>query len=149
MVAPSRSTAVTRGWSCGLDDAGFTGRVGEPSLHRPPQATLAGWLVVVGSVVVVLSALDQAAALHSLDTRETVEDYLSKPPGDTLGLGVQGAMRLLRVLTTVTAVAGAASAVLGWYALRRSKGARWALTVLAVPLFLVGFSFHGFVGGGV
>jgi hypothetical protein len=126
-----------------------TGRVSEPSLHRPPQATLAGWLVVVGSVVVVLTALDQAAALHSLDTRETVQSYLSKPPGDTLGLGVQGGLTMLRVLTTVTAVAGAASAVLGWYALRRSKGARWALTVLAVPLFLVGFSFHGLVTDGV
>lgn len=121
----------------------------EPSLHRPPQATVAGWLVVVGSVAVVLTALDQAAGLHSLHTREAVEDYLSKPPGDELGLGVQGGLTMLRVLTTVSAVAGAAGAVLGWYALQRSKAARWGLTVLAVPLFLVGFSFHGLVDGGV
>src|SRR5262245_4331493 len=117
--------------------------------RRPPQATMAGWLVVAGSVAVVLTALDQAAGLHSLDTRETVQEYLSKPPGDQLGLDVRGGLTMLRVLTTVTAVAGAASAVLGWYALQRSKGARWALTVLAVPLFLVGFSFHGLVSGGV
>jgi hypothetical protein len=110
---------------------------------------MAGWLVVAGSVAVVLTALDQAAALHSLDTRETVEEYLSKPPGDQLGLGVQGGLTMLRVLTTVAAVTGAASAVLGWYALQRSKAARWGLTGLAVPLFLVGFSFHGLVSGGV
>jgi hypothetical protein len=123
--------------------------VTEPTLHRPPQATVAGWLVVAGSVAVVLAALDQAAGLHSLHTREAVEEYLSKPPGDDLGLGVQGGLTLLRALTTVTAVAGAAAAVLGWYALRRSKGARWGLTILAVPLFLVGFSFQGLVSGGV
>jgi hypothetical protein len=110
---------------------------------------MAGWLVVAGSVAVVLAALDQAAGLHSLDTRQTVEEYLSKPPGDELGLSVQGGLTMLRVLTTVAAVTGAASAVLGWYALQRSKAARRALTVLAVPLFLVGFSFHGLVSGGV
>jgi hypothetical protein len=110
---------------------------------------MAGWLVVIGSVAVVLTALDQAAALHSLDTRETVEEYLSKPPGDELGLGVQGGLTMLRVLATIAAVSGAASAVLGWFALQRSKPARWGLTVLAVPLFLVGFSFHGLVSGGV
>jgi hypothetical protein len=123
--------------------------VTESTLRRPPQATIAGWLVVAGSVAVVLTALDQAAALHSLDTRERVEEYLSKPPGDQLGLGVQGGLTLLRVLTTVAAVTGAASAVLGWFALQRSKPARMALTVLAVPLFLVGFSFQGLVSGGV
>jgi hypothetical protein len=110
---------------------------------------MAGWLIVAGSVAVVLAALDQAAGLHSLDTQETVQEYLSKPPGDALGLGVQGGLTMLRVLTTVAAVTGAASAVLGWYALQRSKAARWALTGLAVPLFLVGFSFHGLVSGGV
>jgi len=98
---------------------------------------------------VVLLALDQVAKLHSLDTREAVQDYLSRPPGDELGLGVRGALTALRVVLTVTGVAAAATAVLGWYALQRSTGARLALSVLAVPLFLSGFSFGTFVGGGV
>ncbi len=51
----------------------------EPKIVRPPQATVAGWLVVGGSVVVVLMALGQGAVLHSLDTREAVEEYLSEP----------------------------------------------------------------------
>ena len=54
----------------------------EPKLVRPPQVTVAGWLVVAGSVVVVLMAFDQVSALRSLETREAVEEYLSKPPGD-------------------------------------------------------------------
>src|SRR4051812_49578805 len=119
----------------------------EPKLARPPQVTLAGWLVVGGSVLVVLSALDQGAGLHSLDTREAVERFLAGPPGDQLGLSLQGALMALRVLLTVAAVTAAASAILGWYVLQRSKPARLALTVLAVPLFLAGFSFQS--GGGV
>ena len=120
-----------------------------PKPVRPPQVTVAGWLVIAGSAVVVLLVLDQIAKLHSLDTRDAVEDYLSRPPGDQLGLSTQEALTALRVVLTVTGVAAAAAAVLGWYALQRSTGARLALSVLAVPLFLSGFSFGGFVGGGV
>ena len=93
----------------------------EPKSVRPPQATVAGWLVVGGSVVVVLMALGQGAVLHSLDTQEAVEDYLSRPPGDQLGLGVQGMLTLLQVVWTVAAVSAAAAAVLGWYALHRPR----------------------------
>ena len=64
---------------------------------RPAQVTLAGWLVVGGSVVVVLLAFSEVAGLRSLETREAVEEYLAKPPGDALGLGVQGVLDLLRV----------------------------------------------------
>jgi hypothetical protein len=120
--------------------------VNEQKLARPPQVTLAGWLVVAGSVLVVLTALDQGAGLHSLDTREAVEDFLAGPPGDRLGLSLQSALLVLRVLLTVAAVTATASAILGWYALQRSKAARLALSVLAVPLFLTGMSFQG---GGV
>jgi hypothetical protein len=120
--------------------------VSDSKLARPPQVTLAGWLVVAGSVLVVLTALDQGAGLHSLDTREAVEEFLAGPPGDQLGLSLQGGLLVLRVLLTVAAVTATASAILGWYALQRSKAARLALSVLAVPLFLTGMSFQG---GGV
>jgi hypothetical protein len=119
------------------------------SLARPPQAALAGWLVVGGSVIVVLTALGQGAVLHSLDTREAVQEYLSRPPGDELGLGVQGMLTLLRVVWTVAAAVGAASAVLGWYALQRSKGARLALSLLALPLFVASFLFVGTPGASI
>ena len=121
----------------------------EPKIVRPPQATLAGWLVLGGSVVVVLMALGQGAVLHSLDTREAVEEYLSSPPGDQLGVDVQGMLTLLRVVWTVTAVAAAAAAVLAWYALHRSKAARLALSGLAVPLFVTSFFFVGLPGASV
>lgn len=120
-----------------------------PTPIRPPQVSLAGWLVVIGSIAVVFIALDQAAALQSLKTREQVELYLSRPPGDGLGLGVEDGLTLLRVVSTLAAAAGAASAVLGWYALRRSKGARMALTVLAGVMLLLSVTFQGLVNGGM
>ena len=69
----------------------------EPKLVRPPQVTVAGWLVVAGSVVVVLMAFDQVTGLRSMKTREAVQAFLSEPPGEGLGLGLQTALTLLRI----------------------------------------------------
>jgi hypothetical protein len=116
----------------------------QPKPARPSQVTLAGWLVVVGSVVVVLMAFGQVAGLRSLETREAIEDYLSKPPGDSLGLTVSSVRSVLQVALMVAAATAAATAILGWQVLQRSKGARVALSVLAAPLFVTGLA-----GGGV
>jgi hypothetical protein len=115
----------------------------EPKSARPPQVTIAGWLVVAGSVVAVLMAFDQVADLRSLETRESVEEYLSKPPGDSLGIGVQGVLSLLQVAYMVAAACAAATAILGWQVLQRSKGARLALSILVVPLFFTGLASGG------
>ena len=88
-------------------------------------------------------ALGQVAVLHSLDTREAVEEYLSSRPATSSGSTCRACSRCCGSCWTVTAVAAAAAAVLGWYALQRSQGARLALSVLAVPLFLTSFSFGG------
>lgn len=116
---------------------------------RPAQVTLAGWLVVSGSVVVVLLAFSQVAGLRSLETREAVEEYLTSPPGSSLGLGVERVLDLLRIASMVAAASAAATAILGWQALQRSKGARLALSVLAVPLFVTGLFTGGVLGGGL
>ena len=112
---------------------------------RPTQVTIAAWLVMTGSVFVVLTAFDQIAAMHSLETREAVEDFLSKPPGEDLGLGVQGMLSVMRVLTMVTAACATAAAILGYQVLQRSRSARLVLTVLAAPLFLAGMVVGGFL----
>jgi hypothetical protein len=110
---------------------------------RPSQVTLAGWLVVVGSVVVVVTAFSQVAGLRSLETREAIEDYLSHPPGDSLGLTVSRVQTVLRLALMVAAATATATAILGWQALQRSKGARVALTALALPLFVTGLAGGG------
>jgi hypothetical protein len=113
--------------------------------QRPRQVTLAGWLIVVGSVLVVLSAFERMSALHSLETQEAISDFLSQPPGDGLGLSVDGAQSLLRVLSLVGGGAAAAAAILGYQVLSRSRSARVALTVLVLPLFVGGMAVFGFV----
>jgi hypothetical protein len=119
------------------------GRVPDKTVPRPSQVTIAGWLVIVGSVFVVLSSFDQIAGLRTLETREAVEEFL-EGGGKGLGLDVQGTLSLMRVLTMVAAACATAAAILGWQVLQRSRSARLVLTGLAVPLFLTGLTVGGF-----
>ncbi|GAA2138975.1 hypothetical protein GCM10009844_07390 [Nocardioides koreensis] len=115
-----------------------------PAPTRPRQVTMAAWLIMGGSVLVVLMVFERVAGLHSLETRESVQKFLAEPPGADLGLGVSGVLDLLRVLCMVAAGCATAAAILGYQVLRRSRSARLALTVLAVPLFVTGLATGGF-----
>ncbi|CAM3715539.1 hypothetical protein [Nocardioides zeicaulis] len=112
----------------------------EPIKTRPPQVTLASGLVIASSVVVVLTAFSQVAALGSLATQRAVEAAVSEPPLDALGLDASSMTDLVRVLAIVSAVAACATGVLGWYVRRPDRTARLGLTVFAVPVFLSGLS---------
>jgi len=118
--------------------------VSQPSTQRPPQVTLAGSVVMFASVLVVLTVWDSVANLRSLETREGIESFLAEPMGSGLGLDVEGIIRLLHISGLVAGTCAAATAVLGWFVMRRDKGARLALAVLAVPLFLTGLVAGGF-----
>ena len=100
---------------------------------------------MVGSLIVVAMVFDRIGGLHTLETRESVERFLAEPPGAELGIGVDGAITVLRVVSMVAAGCATAAAILGYQVLRRSRSARLALTVLAVPLFLSGMVTGGFV----
>ena len=115
----------------------------EKTVPRPSQVTIAGWLVIVGSVFVVLASFDRIRGLHTLETREAVESMLGSG-SNVLGLDVQGTLSLMRVLTMVAAACATAAAILGYQVLQRSRSARLVLTGLAVPLFVAGFSVGGF-----
>jgi hypothetical protein len=117
----------------------------EKTLPRPAPVTMAGWVTIVGSVLVVFTVFDVVANLRSLDTRERVRQSLDEPPFEGLGLGLQQVLELLHVLALVAGACAAAAAILGWYVLRRNKQARLALTLVAVPLFLAGIVAGGFL----
>lgn len=119
--------------------------VSESSPARPRQVTLAAWLIIVGSVVVVAMVFDQVAGLHTLETRASIERFLAEPPGADLGVGVDGVVTLLRTAAMVAAGCATAAAILGYQVLRRSRSARLAISVIAVPLFLTGMVTGGFV----
>jgi len=116
----------------------------ETKLIRPNQVTMAGWMIMVGSVIVVLTVFDQVAGLRSVEVREGVEKFLSEPPGEGLGLTVDGTLGIIKALLLIAAGCATAAAILGWQVLRRDRTARLALTVLAVPLFVTGIVAGGF-----
>ncbi|MEQ6902764.1 hypothetical protein, partial [Nocardioides sp. YIM 152588] len=105
--------------------------------QRPSQATLAGWLIIGGSIVLVLTAWERISSLHTLEVQEELQRVLSEPPVSGTGLTVSSLSTTVRVLCMVAAGAATASTILGFQALKRSTTARIVLTGLA-PLVLVG-----------
>lgn len=114
-------------------------------LPRPRQVTLAGWLIIAGSALVVLTIFERLTELNSLETRTAVERFLAEPPGRDSGLDTEGVLSVIRVLAMVAGGCAAAATVLGFHVLRRSRGARIGVSVLAVPLFLSGMVAGGFL----
>ena len=112
---------------------------------RPRQVTLAAWLIMLGSAFVVLAMFERVAGLHTLETQETVQRFLSEPPGDSLGLGLQTVQSVLHTMALVAAGCATAAAILGYQVLQRSRSARVLLSILAVPLFLSGLLSGGFL----
>jgi hypothetical protein len=113
-------------------------------LPRPGLVTMAGWMVIGGSVLMVVTVFETIMGLNTLETREAVAQFLSEPPGEGLGLDVPGALAVLRTVSMIAAACAAMAAVLGFHVLRRNRGARLGVTFLAVPLF-----FSGSVTGGL
>jgi hypothetical protein len=115
------------------------------ALPRPPQVTMAGWVAIVGSVFVVIGVWEVIANLRSLDTRERVEKMLSESPMDGTGIGVDDWLSIMHTVSLVAAGCATAAAILGWHVLKRSRGARVGLTVVAVPLFVTGLFAGAFL----
>ena len=116
---------------------------------RPRQVTWCGAVVIVGSVLVLVSAAQVVAGIGTLQTRESVQDLLTQPPASGLGLGIETALEVLRISAMVAAASAVAAAILGWYVLQRSASARVGLSVLAVPLFVAGTATGGIVSAAV
>ncbi|WP_182377975.1 hypothetical protein [Nocardioides sp. WS12] len=104
---------------------------------RPGHATLAGSMIIGGSIIVVLSAWERISTLHTLEAQEKLQKALADPPMSGLGLTADGLASLIQVLCLIGAGAAAAAAILGFQVFKRSTSARLALTLLA-PLLLVG-----------
>ena len=118
---------------------------GDKEPARPRQVTWAAWMIMLGSAFVVVTAYEVIAQMRSLESREAIEEFLAEPPGDGLGLSVESVLRALHASAMVAAGCATAAAVLGFYVLRRHRGARVGLGVLAVPLFLSGVVTGGFM----
>lgn len=116
---------------------------------RPPQVTVAVWLIMVGSVFVVLMVWDRIAGLHSLASRTALQSMLDNPGIKGSGLQVNDLMTVVKTVSMVAAGCATAMVILGYQTLQRSRGARIGLTILAGPLFFCGLVTGGFVSSGV
>lgn len=112
---------------------------------RPRQTTFAGGMIIVGSIFLLLTVWESMTGLRGIESRDAVEDFLAESPGSETGLTVEGALQILRGVSTVAGVCAAVAAVLGVYALRGHRPARVGLSVLAVPLFVTGIAAGGFM----
>lgn len=119
--------------------------VSEPTPERPRQVTMAGWMIMVGSAFAVLLVFDRLSGLHTLEKQEAINDFLSTGPGSDLGVSADFVVSAIRTLGMVTAGCATAAGILGFQVLRRSKSARTAVTVLAVPIFFAGMVTGGFI----
>ncbi|MDQ6523197.1 hypothetical protein RB608_06280 [Nocardioides sp. LHD-245] len=112
---------------------------------RPGQATLAGALIIGGSVFVVLAAWQRVSTLHTLEVQEELQRILTEPMTGDLGLSVDALATLIRVLCLIGAGAATASTILGIQVFKRSASARIALTALSPLLFVGGLATAGFL----
>ncbi|WP_345521909.1 hypothetical protein [Nocardioides conyzicola] len=117
----------------------------DPTPTRPRQVTMAGWLIMVGSVFALGLVIDRLSGLHTLETQQKINAFLATSPGSELGIGSDTVVSGIRTLAMVTAGCATAAGILGYQVLRRSRSARAAVTVLAVPLFLAGTVTGGFI----
>jgi uncharacterized protein YggT (Ycf19 family) len=113
------------------------GDVSQPA-DRPRQVAVGAVMAGVGSLLLVMSLFDTMGATHSAEMHASLQQFLSKPPGDGLGVTVDQMLSLVRTLVLVTGGLAAAAAVLAGYAFWRHRGAWIGLSVTAVLLLVTG-----------
>ena len=103
---------------------------------RPNQVTMAGWVAVIGSALLVVTIFDSMSQIRSIEMRESIEEFLATYPGNGLGLDTGEVLQILRGMTMFAGAAAAAATVLAFYVLQRNKGARIGFTVAAAVIML-------------
>jgi hypothetical protein len=86
----------------------------------------------VACVLLVFSLFDAMTQIHSTETQQSVQKFLSSGPGSGLGLHVDGVIDLLRAVVLLSGAFAAAGVILSVFTLRRHRGARIGLSVVAV-----------------
>src|SRR3954451_19173789 len=101
---------------------------------RPRRVTVAGLMAAAACALLVVTLFDSMARVRSADMRDAVDAFLRESPGAGLQVGVDGVLDLLRAVVLISGALSAAGIVLAIYTLRRHRGARVGLTVIAVLL---------------
>lgn len=103
---------------------------------RPRQVTTAGVLGVVGSVLLVFSLFDAIQRVRSVEMRSAVDDFLSQPPGNGLGVSTGWVLEVLHGMVLLNGALAAVTAVLAVYVVQRHHAARIGFSIAAALLLL-------------
>lgn len=106
----------------------------EQQAARPRRVTVAGVMAAAACALLVVTLFDSMARVRSAEMRNAVVAFLQEPAAAGLQLGVDGVLDLLRAVVLISGALAAAGIVLAVYTLRRHRGARIGLTVIAVLL---------------
>ncbi|MDO9458029.1 hypothetical protein [Nocardioides sp.] len=117
----------------------------EKKQPRPPQATLLGGAILIGSVFVVMLAFDRMASLGSIEAQEQADVFVKNGFGQGIGITADQWQSVLRVLCVVAGGVGVVTAFLGFEVLQRKRRARLALSLLAPVLLVAGTATSDFV----
>lgn len=118
----------------------------QPTDQRPPQVTLASGIIMFSSFIVLLSAWERVSTLGSLETQQSIREFLAEAPFSSLGLDAAGTSELLRITCLVAAACACATAILGWYVRKPDRSARLGLSIFAAPVFVTGLAAGGLAG---
>lgn len=97
---------------------------------------MGAWVAVVGCALLVLTLFDEVARLRTVEYRDAIDDFLSTPPGNGLGLESTQVVELMHWLMLFSGAVAAAALVLAVYVLQRSRAARVGYTIAAVAIVL-------------
>jgi hypothetical protein len=106
---------------------------------------MAGWVAAVACALLVMTLFESISQVRSIEVREGIEEFLSTPPGNGLGLTVAGAIEILRALMLFTGAVAAAATVLAIYVLQRHQAARIGFTIAAGTIMLMAPVSGGFL----
>src|SRR4051812_45561072 len=107
-----------------------------PTLKRPRPVTTGVVIAIVSSSLLLLQLADTLTTLHTLATREAIEDFMRKPPGDGLNLTVAQFIEVIRWYALISGALAAMALVFAVFVLQRHRGARIGLTITSGLLVL-------------
>ena len=102
-------------------------------------------MAAIGCALLVVSLFDAMGSVRSADTMDSIRQLLSRPPGSGTGLSVESAVTLLRGLVLFSGALAATGTVLAVFSLRRHRGARLGLSVVAGLMLFTATFVTGFL----
>lgn len=115
-----------------MSDAGSTSS--EP---RPRQVTFAGTQAIIGSLLAIIMLIGAMQQLNGSAMTDVLRQVLDSPQAGQLQLTLDTLRTVVKYSIMGLAVLSVASLVLGFYVLRRDRGARVALTVVGGIVLLL------------